>query len=220
MTTSGLHLENVQVSLQGRRLLGPLMLTINPGQVVTLMGESGCGKSSLLAYLCGVLETGAVTASGKVLADGIDVTHLPPEARRIGILFQDDLLFPHMSVGENLAFALPHDIKGGAARRAAIENALQEAELPGFADRDPRSLSGGQRARVSVMRALLARPRALLLDEPFSRLDMALRSRFRAFVFDRVRRENLPTLLVTHDVEDARAAQGPVIELTLSSVAP
>jgi putative thiamine transport system ATP-binding protein len=118
-----------------------------------------------------------------------------------------------MSVGTNLAFALPADVKGRAARDAQVADALREAGLPGFEARDPATLSGGQRARVALMRALLARPRALLLDEPFNKLDAQLRSDFRTFVFEHARERRVPILLVTHDEQDAHAAGGPVIEL-------
>jgi putative thiamine transport system ATP-binding protein len=174
------------------------------------MGPSGCGKSTLLDFIAGNLQPGIET-SGEVRLDGRPLGGLPPERRRIGILFQDDLLFPHLSVGENLMFALPPTILGRAERRARIEAALLEAELAGFADRDPATLSGGQRARVALMRTLLAEPRALLLDEPFSKLDAALRARIRPFVFDHAREAGLPTLLVTHDPADAEAAAGPVV---------
>ncbi|HET8726789.1 MAG TPA: ATP-binding cassette domain-containing protein, partial [Alphaproteobacteria bacterium] len=145
--------------------------------------------------------------------DGTDIGGLPPERRGIGILFQDDLLFPHLSVGENLAFALPARIAGRSARRARVEAALAEAELDGFADRDPGTLSGGQRTRAALMRTLLAEPRALLLDEPFAKLDGPLKARLRRFVFDHARRRGLPTLLVTHDPDDAAATGGAVLAL-------
>jgi len=209
----GLRLENVALALHGRPLLGPLSLEVRPGAVVTVMGPSGCGKSSLLAFLCGTLDP-AFTATGAAWLDGVALAGLPPERRRAGILFQDDLLFPHMTVGENLAFGLPAAVRGRAARRARVDAALVEAGLPGFAGRDPATLSGGQRARVALMRILLSEPRALLLDEPFARLDAALRDRFRRFVFDHARALGLPILMVTHDPADAEAAGGAAIDLT------
>jgi putative thiamine transport system ATP-binding protein len=206
----GLEISDVTLRVGGRVLVSGFDLQVGPGEVTTLMGPSGCGKSSLLSYLCGTLEP-AFEASGRVRLDGVAIDALPPEQRRLGILFQDDLLFPHLSVGENLAFALPPTVRGRRERRARVEAALEEAELPGFAERDPATLSGGQRARVALMRTLLARPRALLLDEPFSRLDHELRERVRRFVFDHARQAGLPTLLVTHDPADAEAAGGAVV---------
>ena len=117
-----------------------------------------------------------------------------------------------MSVGENLAFALPEKIKQ-QERRAKVEQALEEIELSGMCERDPASLSGGQRARVALMRTLLAQPEALLLDEPFSKLDQELRGRFRKLVFAHAVKNQLPTLLVTHDPADAKAAGGAILEL-------
>ena len=206
----GLEISELALRVGARTLVSDFHLRIGPGEVTTLMGPSGCGKSSLLSYLCGTLEP-AFEASGRVRLDGVAIDALPPEKRRLGILFQDDLLFPHLSVGENLAFALPPAVRGRRERRARVEAALEEAELPGFTERDPATLSGGQRARVALMRTLLARPRALLLDEPFSRLDHDLRERVRRFVFDHARQAGLPTLLVTHDPADAEAAGGAVV---------
>lgn len=175
------------------------------------MGPSGAGKSTILAWLAG-LASPAFTIEGRALLNGRDLAPLPAEARAMGLLFQDDLLFPHLTVAGNLLFALP---RGGSRleRRRVVEAALAEAGLDGLADRDPATLSGGQRARVAVSRALLARPRALLLDEPFSRLDAPLRADFRRSLFQHARIRALPTLLVTHDPADAEAAGGPVIEL-------
>lgn len=208
----GLTLSQVEIDHAGRRILGPVSLTVPPGEVVTVMGPSGCGKSSLLALICGSLSP-ALTGSGRVLLNGEDVTGRPPEARHIGILFQDDLLFPHLSVAGNLAFGLPPEVRGRAARRKRIEEALAEADMMSFYDRDPTTLSGGQRARVALLRTLLSEPRALLLDEPFAKLDVALRARFRSFVFDHARAQGLPTLLVTHDPQDAADAGGPRLHI-------
>jgi putative thiamine transport system ATP-binding protein len=212
MSELGLRLEALDLSVGERTLFAGFWLAVAPGEVVTVMGPSGCGKSSLLSYLCGTLDP-AFHASGRVWLNGASIGHLPPERRRIGILFQDDMLFPHLSVGENLAFALPRSVRGRRARRARVGEALHEADLEGFAERDPATLSGGQRARVALMRTLLAEPCALLLDEPFNKLDVSLRERVRSFVFDHARQSALPTLLVTHDAADAEAAGGPVIGL-------
>ncbi len=209
-----LELRHVTLAVPGmeRPLFRDLGLTVPAGRIVTLMGPSGIGKSTLLDFIGGHLQRD-VAAMGEILLDGRDVSHLPAEARRIGILFQDAMLFPHLSVGDNLAFALPAAERGRAGRRTAVDAALVHAGLAGFADRDPATLSGGQRARVALMRALLARPRALLLDEPFGRLDAGLRAEVREFVLDHARARGIPVLLVTHDEGDARAAQGPVVRL-------
>lgn len=206
---TGLSLRDVALRVAGKLLLGPLSLDVAPGAVATIMGPSGSGKSSLLAYLCGTLDP-AFAASGMATLDGADLSAVAPEKRRIGILFQDDLLFPHLSVAGNLAFAIPAHAPD---RKARIDAALAEAELDGYGERDPATLSGGQRARVSLMRALLAEPRAILLDEPFSKLDTALRGKMREFVFAHIRARQIPCLMVTHDEADAAAAGGYIMRL-------
>lgn len=210
--TAGLVLKRIRFVFGDRMIVRVPDLSVRPGQIATVMGPSGAGKSTLLAFICGTLQAG-LAASGEVRLDGRDITHLPPEHRGVGILFQDDLLFPHLSVGDNLAFAVPAEVTGRKARCERIETALVEAGLAGFARRDPATLSGGQRARVALMRTLLAEPRALLLDEPFDKLDRPLRARFRRLVFDHARRRRLPTLMVSHDPADAEAAGGPVVSL-------
>lgn len=215
MSAPGLYLEHVVIGLRGRRLLGPLTMTIAPGQTVTIMGPSGCGKSSLLAFICGTLDP-VFTAGGRIRLGEEDVTEMPPELRRLGILFQDDLLFPHMTVAENLAFGLAPGPVDRIERRRLIDDALGGAGLAGFGDRDPGTLSGGQRARVALLRTLLSEPRALLLDEPFGRLDIRLRAQFRQTLFEHGRNRSLPILLVTHDPEDAAAAGGPVVQVGIA----
>lgn len=206
----GLSLRNVTIRKAGGALLS-VTHEIGPGEVLTIMGPSGVGKSTLLAFITGTLASD-FTASGEVWLDGHDITHAAPHRRKVGILFQDDLLFPHLSVGANLAFGLT---PGGskAARADRIAAALDEVGMAGFADRDPATLSGGQKARVALMRMLLSEPCALLLDEPFSRLDAALRAQVREMVFARARARALPVLMVTHDAEDAAAAGGAIITL-------
>ena len=198
-----------------RTLLRGLRFEVPPGAVLTLMGPSGCGKSSVLAAIAGTLDSGAEDAEplrldGSIRLNGVDLGPMPTARRGVGLLFQDALLFPHLTVAENLLFAVPPGAR--ASRRARVQQALQDAGLAGFCDRDPATLSGGQQARVAVMRALLAQPRALLLDEPFSKLDTALRSQFRAFVFDHIRAPGIPAVLVTHDGADV-ADPARVLEL-------
>ena len=207
-----LKLESVRIALGSIVLVPPLDVAVASGERVAVMGPSGCGKSTLLAYIAGTMDS-AFTATGRVTIDDEDVTALAPERRKIGVLFQDDLLFPHLSVGENLAFALSPTLRKRAARREAVAQALAEADLKGFEERDPATLSGGQRARIALMRTLLAEPRVLLLDEPFNKLDARLRQDFRRFVFEHAADRGLPILLVTHDIADAEAVGGQIITL-------
>ncbi len=132
----------------------------------------------------------------------------------MGILFQDPVLFPHLTVEGNLLFGFPRrNWRDRHKRRVIVSDVLASAGLAGFENRDPSTLSGGQKARVTLLRTLLSQPRALLLDEPFGKLDVAMREDFRSFVFDHVRERQLPALLVTHDPADAEAAGGVVIRL-------
>lgn len=206
-----LVLDNIAINLEGRLLIS-IDQTIAPGDVLSVMGPSGSGKSSLLAYIAGFLDP-AFSASGRALLGDRVLTNLPAEQRRVGMLFQDPLLFPHMSVEENLLFAIPHSVKSGAERKLRVKSALETADLPGYQDRDPATLSGGQQARIALMRVLLAEPGALLLDEPFSKLDAKLKSQTRKFVFEEARKRDLPVLLVTHDEIDADEAGGKVFNL-------
>ena len=209
-----MSLELVELSVRrgGLALFAPLSLQVAGGAVVTVMGPSGVGKSTLLDAIGGHLAHG-FSQAGRVLVQGRDVTALPAEARRIGVMFQDALLFPHLSVGDNLAFGLPAAARGRAVRRAAVEAALVQAGLDGMYARDPATLSGGQRARAALMRALLAEPLALLLDEPFSKLDAGLRGEMRRFLFGHLRARGIATLMVTHDPEDAAEAGGAAVVL-------
>lgn len=206
-----LHTSALTLFLNGAPLLTLPPLRVAPGEVLTLMGPSGCGKSSLLAALAGVLPPGGpIRLTGDILLGTHRLTPLPPQERGVGILFQDDLLFAHLTVAENLMFGMPAHLKGMAARQTRAHEALAEVGLEAQADKLPGALSGGQKARVSLLRALLAEPRALLLDEPFSRLDKPLRAAFRTLVFERLRTQAIPALLVTHDEEDA---PGTILQL-------
>lgn len=209
-----LQLDRVILSVDGVPLFEPLSFSVSPGTVTSLLGPSGSGKSSLLAYLCGILPP-AIRAGGRIRIGDEDLASLPTEKRRLGLLFQDPLLFPHLDVAGNLLFGLRK--RGSRAeRRRLVEEALASVGLDGFAGRDTATLSGGQQARVALLRVLLAEPRALLLDEPFSSLDDDNRDRVRKLVFDEAHRRKLPTLLVTHDDQDVMAAGGAVIRLSAS----
>lgn len=183
----------------------------------------------LTAVAMGLLCTGASVAgvfarvamrppgfhvTGRVFLDDRDVKDLPAEARGIGVMFQQAFLFPHLPVADNLAFGLSPAIRGRLARRMALADALAQAGLDGMGARDPARLSGGQRARAALMRALLADPKALLLDESFSALDPGRCHDIREFVLATIRRSRIPALLVTHDRQEEDAAGGPVVALT------
>jgi putative thiamine transport system ATP-binding protein len=194
-------------------LFAPVQMQIAPAEVGTIMGPSGAGKSTLLDAIAGHLAAGFV-AQGDIILNGQRLNDLPAARRRIGLMFQDALLFPHLSVGDNLAFGLHPSLRGRAARQAEVLAALRDAGLPAsMAQRDPATLSGGERARVALMRSLLAQPAALLLDEPFSKLDAPLRADLRAFTLAHIRARAIPALMVTHDPADAAAANGPQFAL-------
>lgn len=215
--SQNLTLDLHRLGTPTRCLVKDLRLSLAAGQILTLMGPSGCGKSSVLAAIAGTLDCvpeglSPLHFEGSVWLNGRDISQIPTHKRGVGLVFQDALLFVHMTVGENLLFAVPKTLPA-PERAARVEQALRDANLAGMGGRDPSTLSGGERARVALMRALLAQPQALLLDEPFSKLDAALRSQLRPWVFAYVREKNIPVILVTHDVQDI-ANPNYVIELT------
>jgi len=193
-----LKVTNLSMSLpDGSVLCESLSFEIEPGAVLALMGPSGSGKSSILSWLTGTLDS-RIRATGKVWLGENEITHVAVEKRCLGLMLQQDYLFPHMNVAQNLKFG----IRGGSRseRDELVKASLASAGLSGMENRHPATLSGGQRARVSLLRTLLSNPHALLLDEPFSRLDAELRATIREFTWRSA--ERLPTLLVTHDIED------------------
>jgi len=196
-----LVLDSIAIRFNSSPLFKPVSMTVLPGMIGTIMGPSGCGKSTLLASVSGMLDPG-FSLSGTISLNGKILNEIPMENRSVGILFQDDLLFPHLDVFGNMAFGLP----AGLSRRQKhdrVRQSLTAAGLEGFEDRDIATLSGGQKARVSLLRALLAEPEAILLDEPFSKLDKDLRSSIREFVFEQIGNLKIPALLVTHDNADS-----------------
>lgn len=211
MTAAGPLILDQVVIRNGETLLLALSATVAPGEVLTVMGPSGSGKSTLLAFVAGFLRP-PFSARGRIRIGDEELTTLAAADRRVGLLFQDALLFPHLSVGGNIRFALAPSVRG-KAREQAVDRALDEVGLAGMTDRDPATLSGGEQARVALARVLSADPRALLLDEPFSKLDAALKTQIRRLVFQTARERHLPVLLVTHDPADADAAGGRVVRL-------
>jgi len=196
-----LSLENITIyKNSGETLMSDLTLSASSDEVICLMGPSGCGKSTLLSLIAGHMSP-EFQYSGSIELNGINLTQLEPHLRRVGILFQDDLLFPHLNVWQNLAFALPNKIKGEQRYQEAM-SALNKVELSPLAESFPDQISGGQRARISLVRMLLAQPKLALLDEPFSKLDKELRMQFRDWVMAQLSQANIPTIMVTHDFDD------------------
>jgi len=199
-----LCLENLAIhKTNGDALFSDFNLTVGPGEIVTLMGPSGCGKSTLLDAIAGHLSS-EFDYSGSITLNDQRLDSLPAHKRQVGILFQDDLLFPHLTVWENLAFALPDSIKGAQRKEQALQ-ALKNISLSKLAESFPDQISGGQRARIALTRMLLAQPKVALLDEPYSKLDKELREQFRTWVVDQLKEANIPALMVTHDDEDVPA---------------
>ncbi|MCC6906192.1 MAG: ABC transporter ATP-binding protein [Anaerolineae bacterium] len=181
------------------RVIDSFSLSIPQGSLVALLGESGCGKTTFLRLLAGfdMPDAGTIQIAGRpVVGQG---TFMPPEARRVGIVFQDYALFPHLTVAENIAYGLNR----GALRSARVSEVLELVGMQGMAQRMPHELSGGQQQRVALARALAPEPDVVLLDEPFSNLDVTLRTRLRIEVRDILRRTGITAILVTHDQEEA-----------------
>ncbi len=209
-----LELDHVSVRYAGshgaRAAVEAVSLSLRTGQIGVLIGPSGCGKTSLLRAIAGLerLTAGRIAIKGEVLSDAHAAVHLAPEGRRIGMVFQDYALFPHLSVGQNVAFGIHHLPK--AERRARTEEVLDLVGLGHAALRAPHQLSGGQQQRIALARALAPKPRLLLLDEPFSSLDVDLRERLAQEVRTILKTSATTALFVTHDQLEAFAV-GDVI---------
>ena len=173
--------------------------TVGTGQIMALLGPSGCGKTTPLRLIAGFerLDGGWIEIAGKTVAD--DQTHMPPEKRRVGMVFQDYAIFPHLNVAQNIAFGLART--PGANERT--EPMLELVGLLGIGQQMPHELSGGQQQRVALARALAMEPAVLLLDEPFSNLDASLRVQVRAEVRELLKRSWATAIFVTHDQEEA-----------------
>ncbi len=195
-----LEVRNLTRSFQGRTVVMDLSLTVQAGQVTCLLGPSGCGKSTTLRMIAGVdrPDQGQIDIDGQpVFGPGVN---LPPEARGVGLMFQDFALFPHLSVAGNVAFGLRGD---KVARQARVAELLDKVHLAGFGAKFPHELSGGEQQRVALARALAPRPRIMLMDEPFSGLDNRLRDGIRDETLAVLKAEGTAVLLVTHEPDEA-----------------
>ncbi len=195
-----LEIKNLTRRYDGRVVVEDVSLAVQPGQVTCLLGPSGCGKSTTLRMIAGVemQDSGEIWVDGKLICD--TVFRIPPERRHIGLMFQDFALFPHLRVGENVAFGLEGD-KVEKGKR--VETLLARVGMQSYVDAYPHELSGGEQQRVALARALAPRPRIMLMDEPFSGLDNRLRDGIRDETLEILREQDTAVLLVTHEPEEA-----------------
>ena len=190
-------------------------LEVEPGEVLALLGPSGCGKTTTLRLIAGfeTPDTGSIEVGGRTVA-GPNL-HVPPEKRRVGMVFQDYALFPHLTVAQNVAYGLP----SGKRRNGRVEEVLSLTHLDGYGTRMPHELSGGQQQRVALARALAPGPEVVLLDEPFSNLDAALRTRVRAEMRDILTDAGATAIFVTHDQEEALSLADEVAVMLHGTIA-
>ena len=194
-----LSVSDITRRIAGRDVVDGVSFDVADGELVVIVGPSGCGKSSLLRAIAGLDPV----VGGRVVLDGTDVSALPPEKRRIGLVFQDHALFPHRRVEQNIAFGLTHLDRAARVRR--VDELLELVRLPGVGKRYPHELSGGEQQRIALARALAPDPAVVLLDEPFASLDQSLRDEVRSDVIEALRLRNAAAVLVTHDREEALA---------------
>ena len=203
--SAAIELSGLEVAVGDTRLIGPLDLTVAAGEHLLLVGPSGCGKTTLLRAIAGLAQpsAGRVQLFGELASEGRRVT-LQPERRRIGFLFQGSALWPHMSARKTLEFVLKVSGAGGD-RRKRVGELLEQVELPGYEERMPGTLSGGEAQRLALARALAGSPRLLLLDEPLGPLDAELRSALIERLGALQSELGLTVVHVTHDPDEARS---------------
>ena len=199
-TAPRLQLDGLSCAFGDVQAVQDVSLEVGAGEILCLLGPSGCGKTTTLRIAAGVerQSAGRVLVDGRVMSD--ETVHLPPDARAIGLMFQDFALFPHLSVGENIAFGLP---KRSPDRQKTVDEYLDRLGLSGFSDKYPHMLSGGEQQRVALARALAPKPRVMLMDEPFSGLDNRLRDEVRDEALSILKEEGAAVLLVTHEPDEA-----------------
>jgi iron(III) transport system ATP-binding protein len=205
-----IQVESVVKMFGSVRALDGISVEIAPGELFFLLGASGCGKTTLLRCIAG-LET---PTAGAIRFGGRDVTRLPPHKREAAMVFQSYALWPHLTVGQNIAFGLEERKVGKAEIRRRVEEALEMVQLPGYGGRSIDQMSGGQQQRVSLARALVVKPKCLLLDEPLSNLDAQLRVEMRREIRRIVKDNGLTAVYVTHDQEEALAMADRMAVLT------
>lgn len=203
-----LELRDIGVDYDGKPFLRGINLAVERGERVSLVGPSGSGKSTLLRVIAGI----ELPSTGVVFIDGNDVTSTPPHLRQVGMVFQDNQLFPHLRVGDNVGYSLRiarrHD------RAEVVDEMLNLVGLAGFAQRAVTSLSGGEQKRVAVARSLAANPTVLLLDEPLTGLDEALHDRLLDDLIELFDRRGTTVIHVTHDIAEAHRLSSRVIEIS------
>lgn len=207
-----LELSHVEVIKDNTRIFS-IDTTVNPGEVLSVIGPSGVGKSTLLNAISGQLD-GVFRLKGDIRLAGESLLALPTYKRRVGLMFQDPLLFDHLNVAQNIVFGMTDSKDSKRTKLDRAVTLLEQVNMGQMAQRRVNSLSGGQQSRVALLRTLVSNPRVLLMDEPFSKLDKALRDQIREWVFARVKAEGIPAVMVTHDDEDVAAANGPTVALS------
>jgi putrescine transport system ATP-binding protein len=205
-TVPMIRLERLEKRFPGVRAVDGVDLDIRTGEFFSLLGASGCGKTTLLRLIAGLERADA----GRILIDDTDATAMPAWARPVNTVFQSYALFPHLTVEANVAFGLKQEGTGKAERRARVDEALALVGMRGFARRKPDELSGGQRQRVAIARALVKRPKILLLDEPMAALDRRLREQTRFELVNLQRRLGITFVMVTHDQDEAMGLSGRI----------
>ncbi len=209
-----LSIEGLQVHIDKEAILHNISLQVEQGEFLSLQGPSGCGKSTLLKSIAGILPA----EQGTIYLDGKDITRLPIHQRGTVIVFQDMRLFPNMTVEENIAFPLKMQKVPKAQRLSAARELLEKVQLPGYGKRRIHQLSGGQQQRVALARALAAKPKLLLLDEPFSALDEELRQGMRELVLQLHKEFAMTTIMVTHDRPEAVAMSDRIITMSEGAI--